>query len=90
MNGTMRGLLATLVMLLGGLMVTGLVASGLQEKATAGHGVDENYLPGGEALTDRWGWRLEPRAIRSDAGQADTDAEKARNRPKPDGFDGGS
>jgi hypothetical protein len=32
----MRGLLATLVLLLGALAMTGLLASGLQEKATAG------------------------------------------------------
>jgi hypothetical protein len=96
----MRGLLATLVMLLGGLAVTGLLASGLQEKATAGHRVDEDFLPGGEAAIDRWGWRQEPKAVRSDAGRADTgqadtgrvdtDAEKARRRLNPDWFDGGS
>jgi hypothetical protein len=47
MYRTMRGLLASLVMLLAALLVTGLLASGLQDKATAGHRVDEGYLPGG-------------------------------------------
>jgi hypothetical protein len=98
MYPTMRGLLATLVLLLGALAVTGLLASGPQ-KATAGHRVDEDFLPGGEALTDRFGWRLEPRAVRSDAGhtesgQADTGAndtgtDKARSRPDPDDSDDG-
>lgn len=76
MYRTMRGLLASLVMLLGALAVTGLLASSLQDKATAGHRVDEGYLPGGEAATDGWGWRVEPKAVRTDQ-----DSAKARSRP---------
>lgn len=84
MYRTMRGLLATLVMLLGALAMTGLLASSLQNKATADHHVDEGFLPGDEALTDRFGWRIEPKAVRSD----DAAADKERSRPSPESDDG--
>jgi hypothetical protein len=85
MSRTIRGLVATLVLLLGALVVTGILATSLQEKATAGHRVDEDFMPGGEAI-DRQGWRIEPKAVRD----ADPDAEhpgagaiKARSRLDP-------
>lgn len=83
MSRTMRGLLATLVMLLGALAMTGMLASSLQEKARSSQHVDEDFLPGGEAI-DRHGWRIEPKAVRSDdTGQS----QKARSRSTPDGSD---
>lgn len=79
--------MATLVLLLGALVVTGMIASGLQDKATAGHGVDGDFLPGGEGV-DRQGWRTEPKAVRTDAARPDAGhPEKARSNPKPDGSD---
>lgn len=83
MYRTMRGLVATLVMLLGALAVTGLLAAGLQDEATAGHHVDEDFLPGGEAATDHWGSPSEPRAVRTDQ-----DTEKAKSRPTSEGSAG--
>ena len=89
MYSTMRGLLATLVLLLGALAMTGMLASGLQEKATAGHRVDEDFLPGGETI-DRGGWRAEPKALGTDTGQPDAGhpapaGDKARSRPESTG-----
>jgi hypothetical protein len=83
----MRGLVVTLVLLLGALAVTGMLATSLQEKAMAGHRVDEDFLPGGEAI-DRQGWRIEPKAVRSNADHPDTEhsgagAIKARSRLDP-------
>lgn len=87
MSPTMRGLVATLVLLLGALAVTGMLAASLQENATSGHRIDEDFLPGGEAI-DRQGWRIEPKAVRSDAAHRDTarpdTPEKARSRLSPD------
>jgi hypothetical protein len=90
----MRGLVVTLVLLLVALAMTGMLASSLQEKATSGHRVDEDFLPGGEGI-DRSGWQIEPEAVRDDAdhpdaGPSDTGADKARSRLDPDGSgDGG-
>ena len=91
MSRTLRGLVATLLLLLGALAVTGMLASSLQEKATAGHRVDEDFLPGGESI-DRQGWRIEPKAVRSDgdhpdAGHPGTGTDKARSRLDPKGSD---
>jgi hypothetical protein len=88
MSRTMRGLVATLVLLLGALAVTGMLASSLQEKATAGHRVDEDFLPGGDTI-DRQGWRIEPKAVRGDTDHPDAEhpgasAIKARSRLDPD------
>ena len=91
MYSTMRGLLGTLVLLLGALAITGLLASGLQEKATSGHRIDGDFLPGGEAI-DRFGWPVEPKAVRSDTtdtGQAGKGADKARSRLDPDDSEDG-
>ena len=71
----MRGLVVTVVLLLGALAATGMLAASLQQKATAGHHVDEDFLPGGEAI-DRQGWRIEPKAVRSDDAANTAPAEK--------------
>jgi hypothetical protein len=88
MSRTMRGLVATLVLLIGALALTGMLASSLQEKATSGHRIDEDFLPGGEAI-DRQGWPIEPKAVRGDADHPDAEhpgagAIKARSRLAPD------
>lgn len=81
-----EGLGRHLVLLLGALAATGMLATSLQEKATAGHRVDEDFMPGGEAI-DHQGWRIEPRAVRDadppDSGHPGAGATKARSRLDP-------
>lgn len=46
----------------GGLALTGVVASALQAYAEAGHRVDPGYTPDADAMTDRWGFPVAPKA----------------------------
>jgi hypothetical protein len=61
MEKTMRGVAITVALLLAAAVLTGLLASSLQQRAISTHPVAEDYSPASEAETDRYGWPVLPR-----------------------------
>jgi hypothetical protein len=76
MERTMRGVAITVALLLAAAVLTGLLASSLQQRAMSKHPVTENYSPGSEAETDRFGWPVPPKNA------------EGRSRSAPDESDG--
>ncbi len=59
MYRTIRGLTLGLVMLLGALALTGLLATSLQHHADESQSVPDSYSPADGATVDTSGWRIE-------------------------------
>lgn len=78
MQGTMRGVAITVAVLLAAAVMTGLLASSLQQRAMSKHPVVEDYAPDREAGTDRYGWPVPPKNA------------EGRSRSAPDESEGGS
>jgi hypothetical protein len=69
-----------LVMLLGALTLTGLLATSLQHRAQEGHSVPGTYSPADEATVDSLGWPIEER---KDGPAIEAGPERARSRLPP-------
>jgi hypothetical protein len=78
MQGTMRGVAITVALLLAAAVLTGLLASSLQQRAMSKHPVAETYSPDRDAETDRFGWPVPPKNA------------EGRSRSAPDESEGGS
>jgi hypothetical protein len=74
----MRGVAITVALLVAAAMMTGWLASSLQQRAMARHPVVEDYAPDREAGTDRYGWPVPPKNA------------EGRSRPTPDESEDGS
>lgn len=77
MYGTVRGLTLGLVMLLGAMALTGLLATSLQHRAEDSQSTPENFSPVEGATVDPSGWPLDER---KDGRVSDTGTERARSR----------
>ena len=80
MYRTVRGLTLGLVMLLGALTLTGLLAAGLQHRADDRRSESGTYSPADGATVDTSGWPIEERR---DAPEIDVGTERSRSRLRP-------
>lgn len=87
MYRTMRGLAFALVMLLGALALTGLLATGLQHRAEESRPAPNGYSPASEATVDSSGWPIEER---KDSPANDAGTERSRSRLLPSPADSGA
>lgn len=82
MYRTIRGLTLGIVMLLGALALTGLLATGLQHQAVEGHSASGAYSPSDGATVDSSGWPIEEPRDRP-AVNAGTEHSRSRLLPSP-------
>lgn len=80
MHRTIRGLTIGVVMLLGALALTGLLATGLQHRALEGHSASGAYSPSDGATVDSSGWPIEEPRPPVNAG---TERSRSRLPPSP-------
>jgi hypothetical protein len=78
MYRTMRGLTLALVMLLGALSLTGLLASSLQQRAEESQSIPGGYSPAYGATVDSSGWPIE--GARDDTLANDAGTGRSRSR----------
>lgn len=87
MHRTIRGLGFALVLLLGALALTGLLATGLQHRAEEGQSASDTYSPADGATVDSSGWPIEGR---KDGPTTDGGSERSRSRLPPSPADSGA
>jgi len=87
MYRTIRGLALALVMILGALVFTGLLAAGLQNRAEEGEPAPPNFSPAREAIVDSSGWPVEER---KDGAASGADVERSGSRPSSGPTDSGA
>jgi hypothetical protein len=84
----MRGLALALVMILGALALTGLLATGLQDRAEERAPVADHYSPASDAIVDSSGWPIEER--KEDGAVSGASTERSRSRPSSGATDSGA
>lgn len=87
MSRTIKGLTLALVMLLGALALTGLLATSLQQRAQESLSTPGGYSPREGATVDERGWPVDEPIGKSPANAANTGRSRGRSSSGPAGLD---